>query len=393
MVKKLEDYEWICPEPFTNLKTNPNGLMVPCCVTNLVHYKSGLFTEDDAMHVSKHGMRDFRNSRYMKIFRKAIKENDKSILNETCKTCVRQEQAGEKSPRQFYLSRFDNDFKDKKSELERIIETEDYPTFLHSVELNSFLGNLCNNSCNTCDSEFSSKYMSESIKLGEIKKQKSLIRSEHSFNFLEDLDNIQDNILEFKFTGGEPLLGNVNYDIMKKLNKSTIIRIITNGTQNPSRLINTLKGFKKVIINVSAEGVKDVSNYLRYPTDFDVVLKHYDMMQKVWGENVMFTTTINALNIARIPELLKLRKGHAGSFVSNNEYSINSVPPDIKDIYLNKLYEEGHTELINYLENATYNEEEMWKMLRHVKRRDRIRGTNLLDVFPEWKEYYETCNG
>ena len=142
MVKKLEDYEWICPEPFTNLKTNPNGLMVPCCVTNLVHYKSGLFTEDDAMHVSKHGMRDFRNSRYMKIFRKAIKENDKSILNETCKTCVRQEQAGEKSPRQFYLSRFDNDFKDKKSELERIIETEDYPTFLHSVELNSFLGNL-----------------------------------------------------------------------------------------------------------------------------------------------------------------------------------------------------------------------------------------------------------
>ena len=125
---------------------------------------------------------------------------------------------------------------------------------------------------------------------------------------------------------------------MKKLNKSTIIRIITNGTQNPSRLIKTLKGFKKVIINVSAEGVKDVSNYLRYPTDFDVVLKHYYMMQKVWGENVMFTTTINALNIARIPELLKLRKGHAGSFVSNNEYSINSVPPDIKDIYLNKLF-------------------------------------------------------
>ena len=25
----------------------------------------------------------------------------------------------------------------------------------------------------------------------------------------------------------------------------------------------------------------------------------------------MFTTTINALNIARMPELLKLRKGHA----------------------------------------------------------------------------------
>ena len=115
--------------------------------------------------------------------------------------------SSEKSPRQFYLSRFDNDFKDKKNELERIIETEEYPTFLHSVEFNSFSGNLCNNSCNTCVSEFSSKYMSEFNSVSEIKKQKSLIKSTHSFNFLEDLDNIQDNILEFKFTGGEPLLG------------------------------------------------------------------------------------------------------------------------------------------------------------------------------------------
>ena len=59
----------------------------------------------------------------------------------------------------------------------------------------------------------------------------------------------------------------------------------------------------------------------------------------------------------------------------------------------NKLYEEGATDLIKYLENAEYNETDMWKMLMHIKRRDRLRGTNLLKVFPEWKEYYETCNG
>ena len=40
------------------------------------------------------------------------------------------------------------------------------------------------------------------------------------------------------------------------------------------------------------------------------------------------------------------------------------------------------TDLIKYLENAEYNETDMWKMLRHIKRRDRLRGTNLLDVFP-----------
>ena len=98
------------------------------------------------------------------------------------------------------------------------------------------------------------------------------------------------------------------------------------------------------------------------------------------------------LNISRIPELLKLRK-FTQVFV-NNEFLLNSIPYEIKEIYLNKLYEEGaNINLIKYLENAEYNETDMWKMLRHIKRRDRLRGTNLLDVFPEWKEYYETCNG
>tara|TARA_Y100000356_G_C11192842_1_gene253148 strand:- start:464 stop:901 length:438 start_codon:yes stop_codon:yes gene_type:complete len=144
---------------------------------------------------------------------------------------------------------------------------------------------------------------------------------------------------------------------------------------------------------VSVEGTKDVTEYIRYGSDFNIVLKHFDMMQKVWGDSVMFTTTINALNITSIPDLLNIRKGHAGSPVTNNFYSLNSIPYDIREKYLNKLYETGQTDLIKYLENAEYNETDMWKMLRHIKRRDRLRGTNLLEVFPEWKEYYETCNG
>jgi len=390
LVKKLEDYEWICPEPFTNLKTNPDGHMVPCCVTNLEKYGKD-FQNMNLSHTADNSIQEYHNSEYIKLFKKSLKENNKDILKQTCDTCISQEESGQRSHRQFYLQRFDNEFKDRKAELERIIDTEEYPTFLHSVELNSLNGNLCNNACNTCCKEFSSKLYAEKIKLYEIPKQKAIIKPEHNSKFLNEIENAK--ILEFKFTGGEPLLGDTNYDVMKRLDKSTIIRIITNGTQDPTKLINILKDFDKVTINVSAEGVKDVSDYLRYPSDFDIVLKHYDMMQKVWGKEVMFTTTINALNVARIPELLKLRKGHAGSLVTNNFYSLSSIPDDIKEIYLNKLYEEGATDLINYLEHAEYNETDMWKMLRHIKRRDRLRNTNLLNVFPEWKEYYETCNG
>ncbi len=387
-MKKLEDYEWICPEPFTNLMTTTSGHYMPCCAMDYLslfqnHGKELKTTEKDSI-------KKYFNSDFLKKLRKAMKENDKHFLKDICKNCIKSEEAGNRSHRQWYLQRFIQDeFTHKKQELERLIETESQPSFLHSVEALSVGGNYCNLSCNMCGEGCSSKYNAEAIKLGETKHM--LPQPENYKKFYDDLNDYE--ILEFKFTGGEPLLVKKNYELMEKQSKNTIIRIITNGTVDPSKLIKILKDFEKVIINVSAEGPKDVTNYIRHGSDFDKVLKHYDMMQEVWGDDVMFTTTINALNISKIPELLRLRKGHAGSPVTNNFYSVNSIPDDIKEIYLQKLYEEGEYDLIKYLQNSEYNETDMWKMLMHIKGRDRLRGTNLLEVFPEWKKYYETCNG
>ena len=388
MVKKLEDFEWICPEPFTNLYTAPSGHYTPCCAIDYIE----LFKNYDSeiLNSNENSIDDYFKSPFLKKMRKAMKENDKNFLKGICKNCIKSEKAGNRSHRQWYLQRFVKyEFKHKKKELEKIIHEESTPTFLHSAELNSIGGNTCNLACNMCSSVNSSKFNSEAVKLGEEFKMQS-----QPINYKKFYDDLYKfNVVEFKFTGGEPLLIEKNYEIMSKQSRDTIIRVITNGTVDPNKLIKVLKDFDKVVINVSAEGPKDVSNYIRYGSDFDVVLKHYDMMQEIWGGDVMFTTTINALNISRIPELLKLRKGHAGSPVTNNFYSVSSIPYEIREIYLNKLYEEGATDLIKYLENAEYNETDMWKMLRHIKRRDRLRGTNLLDVFPEWEEYYETCNG
>ena len=387
-MKKLEDYEWICSEPFTNLYTAPSGHYVPCCAIDYTELFKNYGSE--ILDTNENSIDDYFKSPFLKKMRKAMKENDRNFLKDICKNCIKSEEAGNRSHRQWYLQRFAKDeFKHKKKELEKLIHKESHPTFLHSVEALSVGGNICNLACNMCGSGCSSKFNSEAIKLGEEFKMPP-----QPINYKKFYDDLYKfNVLEFKFTGGEPLLIEKNYEIMSKQSRDTIIRIITNGTVDPSNLIKVLKDFDKVVINVSAEGPKDVTNYIRYGSDFDVVLKHYDMMQEIWGGDVMFTATINALNIARIPELLKLRKGHAGSPVTNNFYSISSIPYEIREIYLNKLYEEGATDLIKYLENAEYNETDMWKMLRHIKRRDRLRGTNLLKVFPEWEEYYETCNG
>tara|TARA_Y100000004_G_scaffold145369_1_gene165820 strand:+ start:1554 stop:2717 length:1164 start_codon:yes stop_codon:yes gene_type:complete len=387
MVKKLEDYEYMCPEPFTNLHTGAYGNYLPCCVMD---YKELYEREKNEMYDTKnHTIEEWFNSAFIKKLRKAFKENNKDFLKGICKNCIKSEQSGVRSHREWYLERFMKDeFVHKKEELEKIIHEESFPTFLHCVNADSIGGALCNLSCNMCNEASSTKWNSEAIKLKEMDYMIPLAKNYK--NFYKDLEKFE--IIEFKMTGGEPLLVEKHYEIMSKLSKDTIIRIITNGTVNPTRLIKILKDFKQVIINVSVEGVKEVSEYIRHGSNFDTVLKHYDMMQEVF-HTVSFTLTINALNIARIPELLKLRKGHAGSPVTNNFYSVSSIPDDIKELYLNKLYESGNIDLIKYLESAKYNEEDMWEMLRHCKRRDRLRGTNLVDVFPEWKDYYETCNG
>jgi len=386
-MKKLEDYEWICPEPFANLMTTTDSHYVPCCALDY----NALYEKhyDELSSTKKHTIKEYYESKFLNKFRTAIKNNDKEFLKDICKNCITTEKSGNRSHRQYYLGRYiKGDFKNKKKDLEKIIDSNSVPNFLHTVEALSIGGNICNLACNMCGSGCSSKYNSEAYKLGE--ETHMLPMSSNYGKFIEDLK--QFDILEMKFTGGEPLLIKKNFEVMSQLDKKTLVRIITNGTVNPSKLINILKDYK-VNIMVSVEGPKEVTEYIRYGSSFDTVLKHFDMMQRVWGDNVKFTTTINALNITSIPELLNIRNGHAGSPVTNNFYSLNSIPYDIREIYLNKLYETGHSDLIKYLENAEYNETDMWKMLRHIKKRDRLRGTNLLDVFPEWKKYYETCNG
>ena len=367
--------------------TTTDSRYIPCCALDYnALYKKHY---DELSSTKKHTIKEYYESEFLNKFRDAIKNNDREFLKDICKNCISTEKSGNRSHRQYYLSRYvRGDFKNKKKELEKVISNNSVPNFLHSVEALSIGGNICNLSCNMCGSGCSSKYNSEAYKLHEEKFM--LPMSSNYGKFIEDLNKF--DILEMKFTGGEPLLIKKNYEVMSQLSKKTLVRIITNGTVNPSKLINILKDYR-VDIMVSVEGTKDVTEYIRYGSDFNIVLKHFDMMQKVWGDSVMFTTTINALNITSIPDLLNIRKGHAGSPVTNNFYSLNSIPYDIREKYLNKLYETGQTDLIKYLENAEYNETDMWKMLRHIKRRDRLRGTNLLEVFPEWKEYYETCNG
>ena len=91
-----------------------------------------------------------------------------------------------------------------------------------------------------------------------------------------DVENL--NLLEIKFTGGEPFMMKSTWDFIEKTN-AKICRIITNGAVSilPKRW-KLFKKFDKVTINLSIEGPEHINNYIRYPSKWDVIQKNLSIM-------------------------------------------------------------------------------------------------------------------
>ena len=396
MVKKLEDYEWICSQPFANVSTDPYGVYQPCCMAYFEErlttdeYWEKLLTKKDLKNVSTDSFSDYYRSNYMTKVRDAFRKGDKEFLSDICKACIHTEKNGLKSLRQTSIERFNNEFSHKKKELERIIEEDCETTFFESPILISLGGNLCNLKCGMCHNSVSSARKAESIKLGEIEKSSALLVPNHCDAFYKDLDFIIDNSLEFELPQAEPLLVEYNYEILQRLKKGCKLKVVTNGTINPDRFISLAKHLDATI-NISIEGGRKVNSYIRYPSNWDTILETYDKLDKHF--DVSFMSTINSLNIGKFTQLKKdigHRKWNQGSVIVNNRpYTLSAIPDDVKELYLNDLYEFGMIELINYLENSVYDEKVMLELMQHCKRRDKLRKTYLPDVFPEWSKYYE----
>jgi hypothetical protein len=141
-------------------------------------------------------------------------------------------------------------------------------------------------------------------------------------------------------------------------------------------------------VSFSLEGVGKVNEYIRYPSKWNKVKKNLDIYRTFAFVNI--AATVNALNVSHVHKLKKLDPDVSYTMVTNNFYSLNSVPPIFIDKYLNILYQNRDIDIIKFFEkDYNFNDEDMIRMLMHIRRRDKLRNTNLLSVFPEWRPYYE----
>tara|TARA_Y100000361_G_scaffold104228_1_gene93951 strand:- start:548 stop:1708 length:1161 start_codon:yes stop_codon:yes gene_type:complete len=377
MVKKLEEYEWFCPEPFTNITNSITGLGemdIPCCHINHIKWNRRGEGED------------------IKSFRKEFINGGGPLIDKFCTRCIKQEESGNKSFRQNYLDNFGGKFAHKKKELE---ENLDNPPLL-TMEFKAH-DNLCNLRCNMCKSILSSSLAKENLSLG--KPIHHRLNNNPHFKKESKIPNLK-NLLELKLVGGETLAISDNYKVMEKCSDDVVVRITTNGTVTPKfngkDIFDYIPKFKKFIINVSIEFWGERNNYLRFPSKWERIIGNVKRFKSFDNCEVNYHSTINALNVGYMLDIIDNADCPFSLdnlvYGDNEIYSIVSVPPDIREQYLERYYLDYRKEtdtIITYLENIEHDEFQMTRMLQDIKDRDKYRGTCLIDLFPEWKKYYE----
>ena len=250
-----KDRKFFCIEPYVGLSIIEPGKAFCCCF----HERKKVTTPDDIW-----------NDPYLKSIRAKFDNNE---IPDECKPCVEQENLGRTSRRldsNATWLRNHNNFKDFK-------ET-DAP-----YKLDFWTGNICNLACATCAADDSSLW-------GTLQKRKDIKQFHRNIspkNYTYKKENPPNinfkNIEWIHFNGGEPLLTNTHFEVIKKIPKeqrrNVRLEYNTNGTVRVdvnNEKYQIFKEFKSVDLCFSLDGIEETFEYTRWPAKWKPVKDNID---------------------------------------------------------------------------------------------------------------------
>jgi len=169
-----------------------------------------------------------------------------------CEKCYYEESIQHKSLRQEFNEKYDTD----------------------SVEL-KFLeigfDNLCNLTCDGCNSEFSTSWI--------VKEQDIYGRAKNKLMEIDSVTNVPDTIDKILFLGGEPLITDRHLRLLHQVKHKNKVEVIynTNGTFIPSdEVVEELSNYKNVTFILSIDGIGELAEKVRSGTKWADVVKFID---------------------------------------------------------------------------------------------------------------------
>lgn len=230
------------------------------------------------------------------------------------------------------------------------------------IDLHVNLGNFCNLACKMCSAEASTSIASQQVKWG-IDTAKQYLGVDWTKNTMI-WDSFKQQLLAIKglnnihFMGGETLLTEQFEDLVDTMiahgRFDLCFSFVTNGTVFKPTLMDKLKLFKRVGIEVSIETTTEHNAYQRQGTDTALVLANIDRYRS-WCNGSSITVTLRSapslLSIGYYHSLLKYALDQKLLIKSNLCYSPSflyaiNLPESVK-----QLYQQPYTDLLQQLGN------------------------------------------
>ena len=394
--------KYYCKLPSVHYEVKANGHVAPCFVSK-TEYKD---ENGIPYNVSKTDIFEILNSKHATQIRNDLLQ-DKPVKG--CDQCYFEDkQPGAVSRR----VRENNHFKEFST-------TGD---FVHRyVDLK--LGNTCNNACMICSPDLSSKwaeqYSQANWKFDRTNNNKNFNWYENQQYWDDLLDNI-DEITNIDIYGGEPFLIKQQWKFIEKLvdlghAEHIILNYATNGTVYPQHAIDNLwPEFKKVSLIFSSDGIKDVHDYSRWPSKWEL----FETNLRKFCDNgfvpyIGFSiSNYSVWDITRSLEYYYNNFKHYDNFkiwfnnVYNSGSDIACLPAELKELLIDRLTKEWddkyksimHSEktiesIISHIkQDAVVDKriasEDKWEsFVKRVQTFDKIRNLKIEDVVPEYKGY------
>jgi len=302
----------ICYAPFKNIFFNTQGTALVCCFNHKVIL--GQYPQNSIREIWLSNKRE-----------KLIEHINKNSLEYGCYKCLHEIRQGNYKN----VTSFGHDI---------YIANKNYP-----ISMEFELSNTCNLECVMCSGRVSSR-------IRKYREGKEALPMMYDAEFVKQLEEFIPHLKVTKFTGGEPFLIDLYYDIWDKiieLNPNILIQIAsTNGTVLNDRIKNLIsKGNFRV--NASLDSLKK-ENYeaIRKNADFDVAISNIHWYRNN-TKNFYVQTTPFVMNWEEIPEIVKFCN-------ENNIYLYFSTMFHPKELSLWNLPAENLKEIISFYDRQVF---------------------------------------
>lgn len=194
-----------------------------------------------------------------------------------------------------------------------------YPAFMHVT-----LSNLCNMKCRMCFPAYSSQLADAYKKINWMSKDEPTLLDwtidDNKWNEFLELVKNNNHLMALHFMGGEPLYHKRFYEFIDwciENNKTDFhLTFVSNGTIFKESLVDKLKHFKSIQIEISIENMHETNDYVRMGSDYKTIQENIlKFVSK--GIPIVLRTVPQALSIMHYDTILDFALEHKLVFDSN----------------------------------------------------------------------------